>query len=679
MKLNIIVLILSHKIHSMSSDLNQTYLECLEKYFGYTSFREGQQLIIESLLEHKRDVLCIVSTGGGKSLCYQLPALISGRTVLVVSPLLSLMEDQCHHLDLLGIKSCCYCSTTVNKSGMLDEIISGIYSLVYITPESLVTNMINFSKCKNLCLIAIDEAHCISLWGNTFRESYLYLHEIKKWFPNVPVLALTGTATPKTEVDIVEKLKLNDPIIVKTSPNRSNLKFIVKHKTTPERDLHPLTADSCIIYCQTRKDTEKICEMLIRLGNKCEPYHAGLSTDARSQTHIKFMKNEITIIVATICFGMGIDKSDIRTVIHYGCPKDIESYYQEVGRAGRDGQPSTCIVYFTEADFQINQYFLQDIQDQTVKRYKEEMFIAMKKYLYHTECRRQYILQYFQGTPSDGDLMDLTFSCDYCCDNCNNQTSTSITKTEEDVTDFVVSFMKLVNTTKFGKTILMGILIGSKSAKIPQPYKTSISFGKFISYKQDDCKQIIQQIICKEYLQEIKQAGAFVSYLHITPKGYQWLNNPTPPFTIQRIKVVPSAPLTSSTASTASSAIIAKPTVTVKTKTVREKGKLSHEVTYDYYKEGKSVAEIAKIRNLVKTTIESHIYECILNGLDINMEEFGVTKEVFNHISKFVVLDETLDVPQKLSEIKAQCDSTVSYLQIKCVKALMEKKITIKL
>ena len=633
------------------------YLEHLEKYFGYDSFREGQKEVIESILEHKRDVLCVLSTGGGKSLCYQLPPLIvTGGVALIVSPLLSLMEDQCYQLGKLDVKCCCYCSTTENKSAMLDEILEGQYKVVYITPESLVMNMKTFSKCKNLCMIAIDEAHCISLWGNTFRESYLQLSEIKKWFAGIPILALTGTATFKTETDIIDKLKLNNPVVVKTSPNRPNLKFFVKHKTTPEKDLqlHFKNArpnESCIIYCQTRKDTEKITQIVNQLGISCEPYHAGLSTETRSQTHMKFLNNEIYVIVATICFGMGINKVDIRNVIHWSAPRDIESYYQEVGRAGRDGKDSNCIVYFTEGDFVINQYFLQDIHDQTIKQYKEQMFKALKQYLYHTDCRRQFILRYFQG-----DSVDQNKSlAKYCCDNCNIQDRTI---SDLDVTEFVRAFLSLVDSTKFGKTILIGILLGSTSVKIPPSCKELKQYGKF-SYKPDTCKQIIQQIICEDYLQEVKPPTGFVTYLNVTQKGYKWIKNPIPPFTIQI-----SVPLPVSVSSTT-----VTPVIKVKAKASTADGKKSsHEVTYDYYKEGKSIVEIAKIRNLVKTTIESHISQCVADGLELDLIKLGVTKEIYDHISPYIIGD------IKLSDIKAQCNADISYLQIKCVKGLKELK-----
>ena len=287
----------AHKIKKVKKF--ETYLF---ETFGYKVFKEKQREIIETIIKKKQDVCCIMATGYGKSLCYQMPAIILERPSVVISPLLSLMEDQRIKLEKLGVKACCYSSSISDRSKMRKDILNGEYRVIYITPETVINSkdlLQELNKLHGLSVVAIDEAHCVSLWGNTFRSSYLQLSCLKEWMPKVPILALTATATQKVEKDMITSLKLKNPLIIRTSSNRHNLSYFVHTKTDALSDLKShIGTESSIIYCQKRKPTEQIAELLQKNGAQCEAYHAGLSPEVRNEIHNDFLNNKIHCIVA---------------------------------------------------------------------------------------------------------------------------------------------------------------------------------------------------------------------------------------------------------------------------------------------------------------------------------------------------------------------------------------------
>ena len=498
------------------------YEKYLQDVFGFPAFRDHQREIIEAIVEKRQDVCCIMPTGHGKSICYQLPPIITGKPAIIISPLNSLILDQQMSLVSRGINACCY-NSTVNKSEVANEILDGKYSHIYITPETVATseNLLRSLESKyGLSVIAIDESHCVSMWGQTFRSSYLKLNVLKTWFPDVCIIALTGTAQQKIQVEICSILKLNNPLQIRTSANRKNLSYFVHPKSDPLQDLLPHMKSCSVIYCQTRKDTESISDLLESSGVKCKAYHAGLSDTVKTQIHHDFLDNRITCIVATICFGMGIDKPDIREVIHYGCPKDIESYCQETGRAGRDGKPGECHVYFSPSDFEINRYFLKDIKDDRVRQYKEEVTRKMEKYLYLTTCRRRYILEYF-GETQDPSVEDVPQPC---CDACSTSSSL-IPTTTINIGQEIRMMLNLISTisSRFGKVMYIKVLRGESAKNMTVEARNSDYYGKGKARTADWWKMCIQHCLNSDLLTSQSIKSGFGSTIGITSQGRVWL------------------------------------------------------------------------------------------------------------------------------------------------------------
>jgi len=375
--------------------------ELLKKYFGYDEFRPLQEDIIAHVIQ-KKDSLVLMPTGGGKSLCYQLPALYFEGITLVVSPLIALMKDQVDALKLNGIDAE-YINSSLSSSEITvvqNKARIGQIKILYTAPERLALQSFrDFLAKLNVSLIAIDEAHCISEWGHDFRPEYRNLKQLRVLFPKTPVMALTATATQKTREDIIKQLGLDNPKLFISSFNRPNLTFTVRRKRTVFRKLLRLLYkyhnESVIIYCFSRKDTEKLALQLQNAGFKALPYHAGLNKDVRKRTHDQFIRDDISIIVATIAFGMGIDKSNIRLIVHYTFPKSIEGYYQEIGRAGRDGLPSECVMFYGYHDRFKHEYFINQIADSSVKYVAETKLSQIIDYCERIVCRREYLLDYF--------------------------------------------------------------------------------------------------------------------------------------------------------------------------------------------------------------------------------------------------------------------------------------------
>jgi RecQ family ATP-dependent DNA helicase len=501
------------------------YNKILKKHFGYEKLKDKQFEIINNILNNNKDVLGILPTGFGKSMCYMLPYLITHKNIIIISPLIALIKDQ--HSDLLkrGIPVCSFNSSNDNKKKDRIDILNGNPKIIYMTPEYFI-NSENFIKMlvKNdtLAFIAIDEAHCVSSWGNEFRPAYTNLSIIKTWIPEIPILALTATASIKVREDICNIIGLIDPIIIYSSFDRPNLKIIVKSKNTIQTDLINLLQnhknDYSIVYCKTRNETDKIAQILNKYNIEAHPYHAGLLDDDRQDIQTAFINGEFKCIVATIAFGLGINIPNVRIVIHYGCPKNLESYYQEIGRAGRDGLTSYCYLYYSSKDFMLNRFFLKEITDEKYKKHQENQVASMEKFTYYTGCRRKVLLRHFNEV----------FDKDNCggCDNClnNNKNDNSREYTLEGY-----KILSLINSMKwnFGSATIIDTLVGSASKKLKNYSLTnSVFYGSGKNKKKESWKEIIRDLINNNYLKTNIINDSFgATTLHITTKGLNWLHN----------------------------------------------------------------------------------------------------------------------------------------------------------
>jgi ATP-dependent DNA helicase RecQ len=464
----------------------------LKEYFGFDSFRTPQEDIVNDVLQG-HDVLVLMPTGGGKSLCYQIPALIRPGVGIVVSPLIALMEDQVSALKSQGIRAAFYNSslTSIEAREVLAQLHQAELDLLYIAPERLMSDgfLERLQEC-HIALFAIDEAHCISQWGHDFRPEYSTLGQLKTHFPETPIIALTATADKQTRQDIIDKLKFTPKKYI-ASFNRANIHYQVLLKTNAARQINQFIESreqqSGIIYCGTRKSVETLTQKLHDLGHKVRAYHAGLPHKERREVAHLFRYDRIDIVVATIAFGMGIDKPNVRFVIHYDLPKNIEGYYQETGRAGRDGLPATALLLYAPADSGRLRAWIMDITLEEQRRIETNKLNHMLAFAEASHCRRQILLRYFD------EVWDTP--CQYC-DVCDNPPQTA--DATVDAQKFLSCIYRL--NQNFGLIHTIDVLRGSVSEKIQKMGHQNLStFGIGIDKSAHYWKQLAWQLIHKDY------------------------------------------------------------------------------------------------------------------------------------------------------------------------------------
>ncbi len=507
------------------TDLSQE----LKKYFGFSTFKGHQERIIETLLQGN-DVFVLMPTGGGKSLCYQLPALISEGTAIVVSPLIALMKNQVDAINGLSpVEGVAHVlNSSLNKSQtkqVFDDIRAGVTKLLYVAPESLIKDeYLDFLKDVKISFVAIDEAHCISEWGHDFRPEYRNLKSIIDKIADVPVIALTATATPKVQDDIQKTLGMTKAVVFKESFNRPNLFYEVRPKVNIDREIvkfiNQRKGKSGIVYCLSRRKVEEFAQLLQVNGINALPYHAGLDQKTRVANQDKFLMEEADIIVATIAFGMGIDKPDVRFVIHYDIPKSLESYYQETGRAGRDGGEGYCLAFYDPKDIEKLEKFLAQ-KPVSEREIGLQLLNEVVGYAETCMSRRQYILYYFgeQFDPVNGLGADM----------CDNSVNPPVLKDAGNALQKILNVVKDLEE-KFRTKDLIAVLAG-KENPVVKSYKlnTSKHFGSGAAETENYWKSVIRQATVQNYLQkDIETYGV----LKLTEKGREALQGNHQPFMI---------------------------------------------------------------------------------------------------------------------------------------------------
>lgn len=474
----------------------------LQQHFGYSSFRAGQKDIIDTLLAGG-DALGVLPTGGGKSICYQLPALILPGLTVVISPLISLMKDQVDTLTQLDIPAAYLNSSISNDEFQLivDRIRQGHLKLLYVAPERLSNEgFIQFLTQQSISLVAVDEAHCVSQWGFDFRPSYRNINQFIDRLPTRPIVAgFTATATDMVQKDIVKQLELVQPSVFINSFDRPNIKFTVVEPSNRNASLYQLLdkEEAIIIYASTRKQVDKLHENLRQKGFAVNKYHAGLTNEERQQSHNSFINDTTNIIVATNAFGMGIDKTDVRKVIHYNLPKDLESYYQEAGRAGRDSLDAEAILLYDPQDIMTNKFLIGQSSDETA----EERLEIMIRYANFTGCIRNYILQYFGE--------DATEPCGNCSNCLGELKLVDVTKEGQMVLSCIVR-MK----ANFGMTMVVDVLRGSRNQRIlDNQFEQLTTHGIMKEYTAQQVRDIISSLVAHRYIGVTEYRGLYVTAL----------------------------------------------------------------------------------------------------------------------------------------------------------------------
>lgn len=472
----------------------------LQQYFGYSTFRPGQKEIIDTILSG-RDTLGVLPTGGGKSICYQLPALMLPGVAVVISPLISLMKDQVDMLNHLGISAAYLNSTITNDDfqSIISQLRKGQLKLLYVAPERLNNpKFVEFLSRQTISLVAIDEAHCVSQWGFDFRPSYRNIHQFIEQLPKRPILAaFTATATDLVQKDIVKQLDLMQPSVFINSFDRPNIKFTVLEPSNRMAHLYELInkEDAIIIYASTRKQVDKLYSNLLDAGYAVSKYHAGLTNEERHQAHNAFINDSTNIVVATNAFGMGIDKTDVRKVIHYNLPKDLESYYQEAGRAGRDSLEAEAILLYHSQDIMTNKYLIAQSSDESA----EERLEIMIRYANFTGCIRNYILQYF------GEEVDEP------CGNCSNCLGelnlVDVTKEGQMILSCIIRMKQ-----NFGMTMVTDVLRGSHNQRILEnKFEQLTTHGLMKEYSAQQIRDIISALVAHRYIGVTNYRGLYAT------------------------------------------------------------------------------------------------------------------------------------------------------------------------
>lgn len=490
----------------------------LKEYFGYDKFRGNQEDIIKNLLSGN-DTFVIMPTGAGKSMCYQLPAIVQEGVAIVISPLIALMKNQVDQMNAFGINAQ-FLNSTLSK-GEINKVkkgtLSGDIKLLYVAPESLTKQEnISFLREANISFVAIDEAHCISEWGHDFRPEYRRIRSIIDELGNKPIIALTATATPKVQIDIQKNLRMDDAKVFKSSFNRENLYYEVRPKTGVKKHLIKLIkamkGQSGIIYCLSRKKVEEIAEFLQVNDINALPYHAGLDAQVRMNNQDAFLKENAGVIVATIAFGMGIDKPDVRFVIHYDAPKSLEGYYQETGRAGRDGLDGKCVMFYSYKDILKLEKFNKD-KTVTERDNARHLLDEVAAYSESSVCRRKQILHYFGDTHQED-------TCQNGCDNCKHPR-----ESYQSIAEVKIALETVQQTgERFGATHLANVIRGSENQYVKSYGHDGLEvYGKGKSRKVEEWASIIRQTMYHGFLyKDIDNYGV----LKLTPEGEEYITTP---------------------------------------------------------------------------------------------------------------------------------------------------------
>src|ERR1700759_1142051 len=504
-------------------EAQRSLFDNLQNFFGFDNFKGEQEAIITNILAGN-DTFVIMPTGGGKSMCYQLPALMSEGTAIVISPLIALMKNQVDQLRAFGGSDSIahFLNSSLTKADIIrvkEDVLGGKTKLLYVAPESLTKQEnVDFLRLNHVSFVAVDEAHCISEWGHDFRPEYRKIRQvISNIGENIPIIALTATATPKVQQDIQKNLQMNNATIYKSSFNRSNLFYEVRAKRNVIKEIVKFvkqnSGKSGIIYCLSRKKVEEVAEVLTLNGIKALPYHAGLDSKVRADTQDKFLMEDVEVIVATIAFGMGIDKPDVRYVIHHDMPKSMEGYYQETGRAGRDGGEGICVAFYSEKDIDKLQKFMKDkpVSEREIGR---QILKEVIDYAESAVCRRKQLLHYFGENFNEA-------GCNNMCDNCCAH------KTYFDGETQLHKALSLIKQTgeKFDDHHIISILMGEDNAQV-KSYEHDLLSDYYGTGKEDGqnlWNSLLRQALLNNFLaKDIDQYGL----LHLTKTGNDFLDKP---------------------------------------------------------------------------------------------------------------------------------------------------------